>query len=90
VTGNKVSDKLDKDLAALDKEYDEIGGPANEAHPSLKQYRKLKRVMTSITGFYENGTRKKGENYEQMVWWWTLRYLIGPPTSLTACRRCAT
>lgn len=46
----------------MDKEFDEIG-----EHPSLKQYRKLKRVMASITSFYENGTKKKLENYEQMV-----------------------
>lgn len=54
--------KLDKDLADLDREFDEI----EVAHPSLKQYRKLKRVMASITGFYENGTKKKHANYLQM------------------------
>lgn len=64
---NATAEKLDKDLAVLDQEFDEIGGPVNNTHPSLKQYRKLKRVMSSITGFYENGTRKKGENYELMV-----------------------
>jgi hypothetical protein len=35
--------------------------------PSLKQYRKLKRVMASITGFYENGTKKKLANYQTMA-----------------------
>lgn len=60
-TNAEVVSKLDKDLAALDKEFDEINVP------SLKQYRKLKRVMASITGFYLNGTKKKLENYETMV-----------------------
>lgn len=59
--------KLDKDLAVLDKEFDEIGGRVDGEAPSLKQYRKLKRVMASITGFYLNGTTKKRENYEAMV-----------------------
>lgn len=54
--------KLDKDLADLDREFDEI----EVNNPSLKQYRKLKRVMASITGFYENGTKKKHANYLQM------------------------
>jgi hypothetical protein len=57
----EIVSKLDKDLAALDKEFDEIDVP------SLKQYRKLKRVMASITGFYLNGTKKKFANYETMV-----------------------
>jgi hypothetical protein len=57
----EVVSKLDKDLAALDKEFDDIDVP------SLKQYRKLKRVMASITGFYLNGTKKKFENYQTMV-----------------------
>ncbi len=55
------SDGQGQDLAALDAEFDEI------EVPSLKQYRKLKRVMASITGFYENGTKKKLANYETMV-----------------------
>lgn len=37
--------KLDKDLASLDQEFDSI----EVNNPSLKQYRKLKRVMASIT-----------------------------------------
>merc|ERR1711916_51697 len=57
------SSKLDKDLADLDREFDDI----EVSNPSLKQYRKLKRVMASITGFYENGTKKKHANYTQMV-----------------------
>lgn len=52
--------KMDKDLADLDREFDEIGD-----NPSMKQYRKLKRVMASITSFYENGTKTKYENYLQ-------------------------
>lgn len=66
-SGDVSREKLDKDLASLDAEFDEIGGPATAAHPSLKQYRKLKRVMSSITGFYLNGTTKKLEKYQMMV-----------------------
>lgn len=58
---------MDRDLAALDREFDEIGGRVGGEHPSLKQYRKLKRVMSSITGFYANGTTKKKANYDAMV-----------------------
>lgn len=54
--------RLDKDLADLDRQFDEI----EVSNPSVKQYRKLKRVMASITGFYENGTKKKHANYVQM------------------------
>jgi hypothetical protein len=59
----KHETKLDKDLADLDKEFDDI----EVNNPSVKQYRKLKRVMASITGFYLNGTKKKYGNYEDMV-----------------------
>jgi hypothetical protein len=50
------------EVEELNINVDEIGDV-----PSLKEYKKLKKVMAMITKFYRDGSERKRQNYEDMT-----------------------
>eukprot|EP01118_Nematostelium_gracile_P005608 TRINITY_DN1784_c0_g1_i1.p1 TRINITY_DN1784_c0_g1~~TRINITY_DN1784_c0_g1_i1.p1 ORF type:complete len:364 (-),score=117.41 TRINITY_DN1784_c0_g1_i1:41-1066(-) len=62
VTPNNSEKTQGDDVVQVDIDVDSIG-----EIPSVKEYKKLRNVMSMITRFYRDGSAKKGENYATMV-----------------------